>query len=36
LPILAFQFGNPQVQPLDLFQRKQVNLSEKLDDFRLG
>ena len=36
LPILVLQFSDPQVQALDLLQRKQVNLSQKLDDFRLG
>ena len=36
LAMLVFQFENPQVQPLDFLDRKQVNLTQKLGDFGLG
>jgi hypothetical protein len=36
LPILVLQFGDPQVQALDLLERQDVNFTQKLDDFRLG
>src|SRR5262249_18611174 len=36
MAILVLQFGDPQIEPFNLLDCQQVNLSQKINDFRLG